>query len=101
MPSCDGFSGRYLVGDNIPCGFGQPLDVTRAPRIALDDRFLGGTVTLAATPDARFTGRPYHTVSQSEDGFERVMQSATVTVEWPIEGSAELELRIAITSDAA
>jgi hypothetical protein len=99
MPSCDGFSGRYLVGDAIPCGFGQPLDVALAPRIALDDRFLGGTVTLTATPDAHFTGRPYHTVSQSEDGFERVMQSATVTVEWLVEGSAALELRIAIVAD--
>jgi hypothetical protein len=99
MPSCDGFSGRYLVGDAIPCGFGQPLDVALAPRIALDDRFLGGTVTLTATPDAHFTGRPYHTVSQSEDGFERVMQSATVTVEWLVEGSAALELRIAIAAD--
>lgn len=96
LPSCDGYSGRYIVGDAIPCGFGQALDVDGASSVVLDDRFLGGGVALAARPPARFTGRPYHTVSQSEDGFERVMQSATVVVEWTVDGAADLELRLRV-----
>jgi 4-alpha-glucanotransferase/alpha-amylase len=96
MPSCDGFSGRYIVGDSIPCGFGQALDVQGAPVVVLDDRFLEGAVALECSPAARVRGRPYFTVSQSEDGFERVMQSATVVLEWDVAGEAALELAIRV-----
>ena len=96
MPSCDGYSGRYLVGDTIPCGFGQALDLDEATGVVLDDRHLQGGVALDLVPAARVRGRPYFTVSQSEDGFERVMQSATVVVEWTVAGTATLELRVGI-----
>jgi len=96
MPSCDGFSGRYIVGDSIPCGFGQVLDVAGAPVVVLDDRFLEGGVALECSPPARVSGRPYFTVSQSEDGFERVMQSATIVLEWDVAGEATLELAIRV-----
>ncbi len=96
MPSCDGYSGRYLVGDTIPCGFGQALDLDEARGVVLDDRHLQGGVALDLVPAARVRGRPYFTVSQSEDGFERVMQSATVVVEWTVAGTATLELRVGI-----
>lgn len=99
MPSCDGYSGRYLVGDDIPCGFGQPLDLAEAASLVLDDRFLRGGVAIACSPPARITCRPYHTVSQSEDGFERVMQSATVVVKWPVTGAAELLLTLTLRED--
>jgi 4-alpha-glucanotransferase/alpha-amylase len=96
MPSCDGYSGRYIVGDTIPCGFGQALDLDEATGVVLDDRHLQGGVALDLVPAARVRGRPYFTVSQSEDGFERVMQSATVVVEWAVTGTTTLELRVGI-----
>jgi hypothetical protein len=100
MPSCDGFAGRYIVGDRIPCGFGQPLDVDAADALVLDDRCIGGGIDLRCAPAARIAGRPYWTVSQSEQGFERIMQSATIVVEWRVEpGSATIELRIAARAD--
>jgi alpha-amylase/alpha-mannosidase (GH57 family) len=101
MPSCDGFAGRYIVGDDIPCGFGQPLDIASTHELTLDDRCIGGGLSLVFAPAARVRGRPYYTVSQSEDGFERVMQSASVEVEWPVEPpSTSVELRIAVERDA-
>jgi hypothetical protein len=33
-------------------------------------------------------------VSQSEDGFERAVQSATVVLDWDMAGEATLELAI-------
>jgi hypothetical protein len=102
MPSCDGVGGRYIVDGKIRGGFGQPLDVALAPQVVLDDRHLGGSVAVAASPPARFTGRPYHTVSQSEEGFERIMQSATVVIEWTVEGgAAEFAVRLSVAADPA
>ncbi len=101
MPSCGGSSGRYIVGDDIPCGFGQPLDLVSAGELVLDDRCIGGGIALRFAPPARVTGRPYHTVSQSEQGFERIMQSATLDIEWTIEPpSASVELRFAVKADS-
>lgn len=100
MPSCDGFAGRYVVGDDIPCGFGQPLDLASADSLVLDDRCIAGGIALAIAPSARVAGRPYYTVSQSEDGFERIMQSATVTLDWPIEPpKATVEFALAVVVD--
>jgi 4-alpha-glucanotransferase len=82
MPSCDGPGGRYLVGGRIPGGFGQPLDEVKVSEILLDDEFMGGGVRLMILPAAQVSGRPLHTVSQSEGGFEKIMQSATLTIEW-------------------
>jgi alpha-amylase/alpha-mannosidase (GH57 family) len=100
MPSCDGFTGRYIVGDDIPCGFGQPLDIASADAVVLDDRCMGGAVVLRFTPAARVRGRPYHTVSQSENGFERIMQSATIDAQWSVGSpSASFHLRIEVVPD--
>ncbi len=82
MPSCDGPAGRYVVGGRIPGGFGQPLDEEEAREVVLDDEFMGGGIRLRISPPARVTGRPLHTVSQSEAGFETIMPSATLTLEW-------------------
>jgi 4-alpha-glucanotransferase/alpha-amylase len=89
MPSCDGVAGRYLVGGSVFGGFGQPLDLGAASEVVLDDRHMGGSIALRTDPPARITARPYHTVSQSEEGFERVMQSATLEVEWAVRVDAE------------
>ncbi len=85
LPSCDGFAGRYLVGGAAVCGFGQALELDAAGELVLDDRFMQGRVTLRISPPARVAARPCHTVSQSEDGLERIMQSATLRLAWPLD----------------
>lgn len=90
MPSCDGYCGRYRLADgSIPGGFGQPLAATGATRVTLEDGVLGGSVSLACSQPADFSGRPHFTVSQSEAGFEKIMQAV------------EMTLALAITRDDA
>jgi hypothetical protein len=85
MPSCDGFAGRYVLADgSMPCGFGQTLSLAEASRLTLDDRILGGALQLDFPPAAVDT-RPCFTVSRCESGVERIMQSAEVTLRWPLD----------------
>ena len=85
MPACDGFSGRYiLAGGAIPCGFGQQLTQDNLTAITLDDRELGGALLLTASAPVALNAQPHFTVSQSEAGFEKIMQAATVTLNWPL-----------------
>jgi hypothetical protein len=88
MPSCDGYAGRYILRGEIPCGFGQPLDAEEVTELVLDDRFMGGSVAILASRAASVRCRPHVTVSQSEDGFEKIMQAATVTLSWPLRAGA-------------
>jgi hypothetical protein len=45
----------------------------------------------------RVRARPLHTVSQSEDGFEKVMQCAVVELEWPAgAGEASVTLKVGV-----
>jgi 4-alpha-glucanotransferase len=84
MPSCDGALGRYVHEGRIPGGFGQPLELESVTTLALEDAVLGGAVQLLCSPPARLTGRPHFTVSQSEDGFEKVMQAVTLDLSWAV-----------------
>jgi alpha-amylase len=85
MPSCDGFSGRYILADGaIPCGFGQRLSLDAVGELALDDRELDGALALQCAPVARVVARPYQTVSLSEGGFEKVMQAASVDLQFDV-----------------
>lgn len=90
MPSCDGVAGRYLVAGSIPGGFGQPFDWDSIGELVLEDLFMRGSVKLALAPQARVDVRPYHTVSQSEDGLERIMQAVAVEVSWPAAGADQV-----------
>ena len=47
---------------------------------------LGARLTLDCDPPAQFTGQPMCTVSQSEAGFEKIMQAVTVQVSWLVPG---------------
>jgi alpha-amylase len=86
MPSCDGYSGRYILADgSIPCGFGQQLAIEGAAGIWLDDGVLGGTLQLTCQ-QAKIRARPHFTVSGSEAGFEKIMQSAELVLTWPCAG---------------
>ncbi len=97
MPSCDGPAGRFRIGENIPCGFGQPLQLAGFREIALDDEVLGGTVELSTNVAATFDSCPHFSVSQSEAGFEKIMQAVTITLQWPedvLEDGIEINIRI-------
>ena len=80
MPSCDGFMGRYGFEGRIPGGFGQPLELPGVTTLALEDQVLGGTIEVLCSEPVRLSARPHHTVSQSEEGFEKVMQAVTLTL---------------------
>nr|MBL8409677.1 DUF1926 domain-containing protein [Dechloromonas sp.] len=85
MPSCDGFLGRYVLADgSIPCGFGQELALATVSWLKLEDGILGGQLALQVSLAADIKCRPHQTVSQSEAGFEKIMQSAELQLHWVI-----------------
>jgi 4-alpha-glucanotransferase/alpha-amylase len=100
MPSCDGYAGRYLLRGDIRGGFGQPLDADEVTELVLDDRFMRGSLTILTSRPARVRARPLHTVSQSEEGFEKIMQCATIELEWPVgPGAGELSVTLKVAAD--
>ena len=84
MPCCDGFAGRFIHAGQIIGGLGQPVALEGAEEIVLDDRYLNGSLILAASRAVAIAAAPYYTVSQSEDGLEKIMQSVTLTVSWTV-----------------
>ena len=103
LPACDGYAGRYILASgSIPCGFGQELAQDALTTITLDDRELGGALVLTASVPAALRARPHFTVSQSEAGFEKVMQAASVTLSWPLTPDTSLltlTLEVEVTPD--
>jgi alpha-amylase/alpha-mannosidase (GH57 family) len=95
MPSADGFLGRYVHEGSIPGGFGQSIELASVTTLALEDGVLGGTLEVLCSPPVRLTGRPHHTVSQSEDGFEKIMQAVTLDLSWAV-GDDTTELVVAL-----
>jgi hypothetical protein len=62
---------------------------------------MGGRVELRCAPPARIVTRPYRTVSQSEQGFEKIMQSMTLTLSWPLDGTQRhIGVGLVIAADA-
>ena len=96
MPSCDGFGGSYELADgSIPGGFGQDVHLFHLQRINLRDSELGGRLELSACSPVTLSAAPHFTVSQSEAGFEKVMQAATLRLSWPLSlGSMTLVLEV-------
>ena len=98
MPCCDGYAGRFIYAGAILGGFGQSVALASAREIALDDRYMNGSVIISTSRPVSMKGKPYFTVSQSEDGLEKVMQSVTLTLSWAVaagvhETSVTLEAR--------
>jgi hypothetical protein len=99
MPSCDGPAGRFVLDGKIPGGFGQPLEVESLQQIALEDAVLGGRLLLSNNRPAEFSSQPLFTVSQSEAGFEKIMQAVTLLLRWPLpEKNGKIELSLAIST---
>jgi hypothetical protein len=88
LPSCDGFLGRYVFEGQVPGGFGAPLELPSVTTLALEDQLLGGTLEVLCSVPMSISARPHHTVSQSEDGFEKVMQAIALTLRCPLEAGS-------------
>ncbi|MCB5187551.1 DUF1926 domain-containing protein [Methylobacillus caricis] len=83
MPSCDGPAGRFRAGEVVLGGFGQPLVLADLQYLILEDEVLGGTVRLKSNMPCTYISHPHFSVSQSEAGFEKIMQAVTIVLEWP------------------
>ena len=84
MPSCDGLGGRYIHEGKIRGGFGQLVELSDLTEITLDDDILGGNVVLKTSTPVAFVAHPHFSVSQSESGFEKIMQSVIILLKCPI-----------------
>ena len=83
LPSCDGYGGRYVLADgSVPGGFGEALELASMQRITLDDSELNGALQIETSQPVRLEARPHRTVSQSEAGFEKIMQAVCITLTW-------------------
>lgn len=90
MPSCDGYLGRYILENgDVPCGFGDRLQLSATRRIILDDGVLRGNIAINAEPALPLLGRPHRTVSQSEAGFEKIMQAVELVFSWHLDGAPQ------------
>lgn len=85
MPSCDGPAGRILLDREIIGGFGSPYLGENLNQITLIDDILGGTLQWDMHPPADWQSAPHFSVSQSEAGFEKIMQALTLTLRWRID----------------
>ncbi|MDO8413140.1 MAG: DUF1926 domain-containing protein [Gallionellaceae bacterium] len=102
MPSCDGYAGRYIQHGHVLSGFGSVLELANAQGLTLDDQVLGGHLILTAGRPLSLHGMPYFTVSQSEAGFEKIMQAVMLTLPWsPQPGELEVTLTVNSGSPAS
>jgi len=95
MPSCDGPAGRYVYQGGIPGGFGQVFESDHLENITLADDVLGGKLELHASHPLRLHAAPHFSVSQSEAGFEKIMQAVTLKLDWPL-SAAQREMIITL-----
>ena len=97
IPCCDGPAGRYVVNGEIPGGFGDTFTWEALPELTLEDHYLKGAITLRMSPPARVKAQPHMTVSQSEAGFEKIMQAVELTLTWPVEGPTEVAVQVEVS----
>ncbi|HWQ40352.1 MAG TPA: alpha-amylase/4-alpha-glucanotransferase domain-containing protein [Burkholderiales bacterium] len=83
MPSCDGVLGRYRLKGEIAGGFGQSFEWRDITGLTLEDDVLGGKLVLEISEPVTVRALPHRTVSQSEEGFEKIMQAVTLQLATP------------------
>ncbi len=97
MPSCDGPGAHYLYRNVVAGGLGQALDLEGMRELMLVDDFMGGCLILRSNLPLGLRARPCYTVSQSEGGFEKIMQSVTLRLSWPLDAAhANIDLSLEI-----
>ncbi len=82
MPSCDGPGGRYRQQQRNLAGFGLPLEIHDLESITLEDDTLKGSVIIQTSREVIFQAQPHFSVSQSEGGFEKIMQAVKIILTW-------------------
>jgi alpha-amylase len=77
---------RYFLsnGQRFPLRWAASV---RAPDLRVVDEWQGVRVTLAAPTARDFWVAPIETVSEAEDGFERIYQGSQIIAVWPVEVS--------------
>ena len=98
LPSCDGPAGRYIFQGSIPGGFGQVFETEKLESITLSDDVLGGKLLLHVNHPVQLYAAPHFSVSQSEAGFEKIMQAVTLKLAWPLH-AAQHEILITLQID--
>jgi hypothetical protein len=98
LPCCDGPAGRYIVNGEIPGGFGQTFTWNELKAVTLEDHYLGAAIKLETNRPARIKAQPHFTVSQSEAGFEKIMQAVELTLTWEVEDATEVQVRVDIAA---
>lgn len=96
MPSCDGPAGCLSVDAAVVGGFAATLSGS-AREFRLDDAVLGGSVEIQLSEQTAWQAWPHRTVSQSEAGFEKIMQAWVLELTWPVVGeefSASLQIQV-------
>lgn len=92
---------RYFDAEHMR----QPLrwqgEIAQSGRLTLYDWYLGIAIHITAEPAATWWVAPIHTVSQSEDGFERVYQGSKILPWWNVEGPFEGAVTVEIASVTA
>ncbi|MCM2289888.1 MAG: DUF1926 domain-containing protein, partial [Sulfuritalea sp.] len=97
LPSCDGFGGRYVLADgSIPGGFGAPLQLDGMRSLRMDDSELRGALQIEASLPVQLVARPHRTVSQSEAGFEKIMQAVCITLRWAPTSGQEQRITLSV-----
>lgn len=97
MPSCNGPAGRFRIADDIPGGFGELHHFKQLNALSLEDEVLGGVVQLDTNVDCDITSHPHYSVSQSEAGFEKIMQALTLELEWDAKQlKSKIEIKLTV-----
>ena len=97
LPSCDGPAGRYWFRGECPGGFGQLQNFSDLTELALEDDVLGGSVVVFSNHPVNLSARPFFTVSQSEAGFEKIMQAVTLVIHYAFPREADsLQIKIEV-----
>lgn len=95
MPSCDGFLGRIVRGGVVLGGFGEAHGLEDVRVVTLEDGVLGGAVRIECDPPCAMDAAPLRTVSQSEAGFEKIMQAVTLALVWRLPaGRQSVDVRL-------
>jgi hypothetical protein len=55
---------------------------------------------IEASQPVRLQAQPHRTVSQSEAGFEKIMQAVEIMLSWPVAGEAVLAVGIEVVAAA-
>ncbi|MBU2784615.1 alpha-amylase/4-alpha-glucanotransferase domain-containing protein [Acidithiobacillus ferriphilus] len=85
MPSCDGPAGQFFANGQSQGGFGSPIRGEATWEIVLEDAVMGGKIVLHFNPPVRWQSAPHLTVSQSEAGFEKIMQALRLDLDWSVQ----------------